>query len=231
MCGQRHHHLPHTCVLDASQLPARAALVFGFRSERHEACGAAAAASCSYVRWCGAHDSIRRVAGADVLHAREERDESQQRSLGAADALQVQVADDTAALPPPAGDLQHALLHTRQHLHLSCCAAAHLFRVAQAWTSDTLKDDWEGVASTAVPASARTVRLSGCGGIVDAIVVSVLKGNLDPRPPCAASECCELNDDAALEVSACIVQLALRLFESLVPNGWLVRDVVRRPRV
>ena len=72
----------------------------------------------------------------------------------------------------------------------------------QAWKSDTLKDDWEGycLVSSAGQASPRTARLSGSGGIVDAIVASVLKGNLDLRPSCCVSECCDLNDDAALEV-------------------------------
>ena len=72
----------------------------------------------------------------------------------------------------------------------------------QAWKSDTLKDDWEGycLVSSAGQASPRTARLSGSGGIVDAIVASVLKGNLDLRPSCCVSECCDLNDDAALQV-------------------------------
>ena len=79
--------------------------------------------------------------------------------------------------------------------------SVHSF-AAQAWKSDTLKDDWEGycLVSSAGQASPRTARLSGSGGIVDVIVASVLKGNLDLRPPCCVSECCDLNDDAALEV-------------------------------
>jgi hypothetical protein len=79
--------------------------------------------------------------------------------------------------------------------------SVHSF-AAQAWKSDALKDDWEGycLVSSAGQASPRTARLSGSGGIVDVIVASVLKGNLDLRPPCCVSECCDLNDDAALEV-------------------------------
>lgn len=44
------------------------------------------------------------------------------------------------------------------------------------------------------------VRLRGAGGIVDSIVASVLADVTQPPSPCSHTDCCELSDDAALEV-------------------------------
>ena len=195
MRSQRHHHLFDSFLLDAAKLPARVALVFGFRLEGHEARGVATAASCSHIQRRHPHDPIRRPARAGILFAREERHEHQLRSVGFIDTRQVQVADDPAALSRATGPSRIP------HIPLLTCMSVHSF-AAQAWKSDALKDDWEGycLVSSAGQASPRTARLSGSGGIVDVIVASVLKGNLDLRPPCCVSECCDLNDDAALEV-------------------------------
>jgi hypothetical protein len=80
------------------------------------------------------------------------------------------------------------------------------------------------VVTSAGQAIPRPVRLGGSGGIVDAIVVSVLKGNLDPRPACSASDCCELNDDAALEVlemaaCSCCADIRCKCFIDLLASA------------
>ncbi len=71
----------------------------------------------------------------------------------------------------------------------------------QAWRSDELKEDWELERTWADTAGgSRTVRLRGSGGVVDAVVSSVLSDVMQPLPPCSVTECCELSDDAVLEV-------------------------------
>ena len=72
----------------------------------------------------------------------------------------------------------------------------------QAWKSDELEDDWELERSVDDrQGGSRTVRLRGAGGIVDSVFTSGFLGDLmQPQPPCRVDECCELNDDAALEV-------------------------------
>ncbi len=71
----------------------------------------------------------------------------------------------------------------------------------QAWRSDELKEDWELERSVdARQGGSQTVRLRGAGGVVDSIVTSVLGDVMQPLPPCSHTECCELSDDAALEV-------------------------------
>ena len=72
----------------------------------------------------------------------------------------------------------------------------------QAWKSDELKDDWELERSVdGRQGGSLTVRLRGAGGIVDSVFTSGFLGDLmQQQPPCSVAECCELNDDAALEV-------------------------------
>ena len=72
----------------------------------------------------------------------------------------------------------------------------------QAWKSDELKDDWELERSVdAGQGGSRTVRLRGAGGIVDSVFTSGFLGDMmQAQPPCSATDCFELNDDAALEV-------------------------------
>ena len=71
----------------------------------------------------------------------------------------------------------------------------------QAWRSDELKDDWE-LERTVDEGSggSRTIQLRGAGGIVNSVVASVLGDLMTAPPPCSVADCCELNDDAALEV-------------------------------
>ena len=71
----------------------------------------------------------------------------------------------------------------------------------QAWRSDALKEDWElDRRVDAGQGGSRTVRLRGAGGVVDSLVTSVLADVTQALPPCSHTECCELSDDAALEV-------------------------------
>ena len=71
----------------------------------------------------------------------------------------------------------------------------------QAWRSDALKEDWELESSVDEgKGGSRTVRLRGAGGVVDTIFTSVLADVTQALPPCSHTECCELSDDAALEV-------------------------------
>ena len=71
----------------------------------------------------------------------------------------------------------------------------------QAWRSDALKEDWELERSVdAGQGGSRTVRLRGAGGVVDTIFTSVLADVTQALPPCSHTECCELSDDAVLEV-------------------------------
>ena len=72
---------------------------------------------------------------------------------------------------------------------------------AQAWESDKLKDDWELERTVdGGRDSRRTVHLQGSDGIVNHMVRSVSGDLMQPLPPCSASDCHELSDDAALEV-------------------------------
>ena len=71
----------------------------------------------------------------------------------------------------------------------------------QAWRSDALKEDWELERRVDVgQGGSRTVHLRGAGGVVDSVVSSVLADVTQALPPCSHTECCELSDDAALEV-------------------------------
>ena len=71
----------------------------------------------------------------------------------------------------------------------------------QAWRSDALKEDWELERSVDDgKGGSRMVRLRGAGGVVDSLVTSVLADVTQALPPCSHTECCELSDDAALEV-------------------------------
>ena len=72
---------------------------------------------------------------------------------------------------------------------------------AQAWRSDEQQDDWEPErAAITSQVGSQAVRLRGPGGIVDIVVISVLGDLMQPLPPCSAAECCEMDNDAALEV-------------------------------
>ncbi len=73
--------------------------------------------------------------------------------------------------------------------------------LAQAWESDKLKDDWELERTVDGGRDGRrTIHLQGSDGIVNRMVQSVLGDLMQPLPPCSASDCHELSDDAALEV-------------------------------
>ena len=83
---------------------------------------------------------------------------------------------------------------------------------SQAWESDKLKDDWELERTVDGGRGVRrTIHLQGAGGIVNSLVASVLGDLMQPLPPCSASECHELSDDAALEVpnATCILSLCV----------------------
>ena len=71
----------------------------------------------------------------------------------------------------------------------------------QSWRSDALKEDWELERSVDDgKGGSRMVLLRGAGGVVDTIFTSVLADVTQALPPCSHTECCELSDDAALEV-------------------------------
>ncbi len=71
----------------------------------------------------------------------------------------------------------------------------------QAWKSDELQDDWELERTVdAGQGGCRTVRLRGAGGIVNSVVSHVLGDLMQPLPPCNVADCCDISDDAALEV-------------------------------
>ena len=50
------------------------------------------------------------------------------------------------------------------------------------------------------PTGSWTIQLRGAGGIVNSVVASTLGDLMNAPPPCSVADCCELNDDAALEV-------------------------------
>ena len=66
----------------------------------------------------------------------------------------------------------------------------------------------------------RTVRLRGAGGIVDSVFTSGFLGDLmQPQPPCSVAECCELNDDTALEVCGPLFHQSMLIIVPVVDNN------------
>jgi hypothetical protein len=56
---------------------------------------------------------------------------------------------------------------------------------------------------------------------VDSVVISILGDLMQPLPPCSAAECCEMDDDAALEVSdlfQCVL-IVVRLLNHIPSSG------------
>jgi hypothetical protein len=93
--------------------------------------------------------------------------------------------------------------------------------LVQAWKSDELKDDWELERSVdARQGGSRTVRLRGAGGTVDSVFTSGFLGDLmQPQPPCSAAECCELNDDSALEVCSPLLRQRMVIIVHVVDSS------------
>ena len=66
----------------------------------------------------------------------------------------------------------------------------------------------------------QTVRLRGADGIVDSVFTSGFLGDLmQPQPPCSVAECCELNDDTALEVCGPLFHQSMLIIVPVVDNN------------
>ena len=66
----------------------------------------------------------------------------------------------------------------------------------------------------------QTVRLRGADGIVDSVFTSGFLGDLmQPQPPCSVAECCELNDDTALEVCSPLFHQSVVINLPVVDNS------------
>ncbi len=58
---------------------------------------------------------------------------------------------------------------------------------------------------------------------MDIVVISVLGDLMQPLPPCSAAECCEMDDDAALEVRYLLhfqrVLISVRALNNIPSSG------------